>query len=100
MLNWSQSLNHIDIKKQSQDFIEEIRNKSGMRSQTTRKLIQKIKNESGRSRISNYEVWASVPSLNSFHKDLFADKEAEEESKDQIQKEEQIETSQIHNQKK
>lgn len=72
-----------------------------MRSQTTRKLIQKIKNESGKSRLSNYDACASVPSLNSFHNsNLFEEKEAAGDSKEQTDKQDSSEPRQGQNQKK
>lgn len=64
-------MNHFDLKKTSQDFLDEMRTKSGKRSQTTRRLIRKIQHESNKSRHSNYEAWASVPTLASVKKNLF-----------------------------
>ena len=78
-LNGSYSMNHFDLKRASEDFLDEMRTKSGKRSQTTRRLIRKIQHESNKSRHSNYEVCASVPTLTSIKRNLFdADNEDDE----------------------
>ena len=70
-MNLSQSQHYFNFKKESLDDLDEMRNKIGNRSQTTKRLIKKIKNDSVRSKRSNYEVWASLPSLNTQSKDYF-----------------------------
>jgi hypothetical protein len=62
-LNASQSMNHFSLKRTSEDFLEELRHKSGQRSQTTRRLIRKIQHESNKSRQSKYDISASMPAL-------------------------------------
>lgn len=56
-------MNHFSLKRASEDFLEELRNKSGQRSQTTRRLIRKIQHESTKSRQSKYDISASMPAL-------------------------------------
>ena len=88
-------MNYFGVKKESSDYLDEMRNKSGYRSQTTKRLIQKIKNESVRSKHSNYDVYASLPSLNMHHNNLFYHDET-----DDVRIEDKEENNQIENKKK
>ena len=59
----------LGLNKEGQDFLEELRLRSGKRSQTTRRLIRKIHNESVKSKISlNQGKYNSYFSLDFFDK--------------------------------
>lgn len=62
--------NHFTLKKASEDFLDVMRSQPGKRSQTTKRLIRKIQQESSKSKRSNFEGSASLPTFNSAHHDL------------------------------
>lgn len=62
-LGVSQSVNHFSVKETNQDFLDEMRAKGGKRSQTTRRLIRKIQNESSKGRYEFGDNMASAPNF-------------------------------------
>jgi len=66
----NEKINHFSLKKTSKDFLEEMREKCGKRSQTTRRLIRKILHKPGKSRRNNLMGFESTPNLDFNNNDL------------------------------